>query len=44
MNHESTRVLGTNLNDVESEYEISFNDIADSDAVLTTKEEVDPEI
>lgn len=44
MNHESTRVLGTNLNDVESEYEISFNDIADSDAVLTTKEEIDPEI
>lgn len=41
--HESTRKLGTTLNEIEDEYERSFDDLPKTDEI-TTKQEVAPEL
>lgn len=42
--HETTRVLGANLNTIESEFNISFDDISSENNNETIQDEVSPEI
>lgn len=44
LKHESTRILGANLNSVEDEYEKSVNDIPEDEVETSTKDEVAPEV
>jgi hypothetical protein len=41
--HESTRELGAKLNLIEDEFDKSFDDLPQEEAVVTTKDEVAPE-
>lgn len=42
--HETTRILGTNLNTVEDEFDKSEDDLPKDESKPTTQEEVDPEV
>ena len=42
--HESTRELGSKLNLIEGEFDKSFDDISQNEMVMTTKDEVAPEV
>lgn len=42
--HEETRILGTNLNTIEDEFEKSEDDIPHDESQVTTAEEVSPEV